>query len=379
MCLGRVSLLVPSFPFSFVASADQFCLPLQFPVRLVMLLLSSSKMNSINRMRKSFERRYVFRRRDFPRSVSLTIEVRSQVDRLQSLVDSLTASPKSVKPSLRSAYGVSDSTDGPPSDLLPTFDLLAHDLTQALVELAFETVLPRQRVGELSFSPRGQNGDTFLEEARQYCQSRSKPSPLVPISLITPSSSSSEASPSSSAFPSHRPNALTTSSFLLRRQSNGGSFLDSLPSTHEMMLASNHYFSIYESSSFVVHHSSYEQQRERLKRGVEDNVELDPSSASIVVAIAAAGLSRMSDRQYKEMGLSGDRTSNVKQWLDVALSALSFAQVRSFSLFHSFPITDVDFDPFLQFPERPTLDGIRTCLVVASVQLVRRDLLLISH
>lgn len=143
-----------------------------------------------------------------------------------------------------------------------------------------------------------------------------------------------------------------------------------------MALASSYYFSTFDPLSTVVYRSSYEQQKEALRRGVEDNVEVDTANASVVVAIAAAGLSKMSDQEYRDMGLSGHRRSNVEHWLNIALSALSLAQVRpSLALSLASPLLIIFFIVVSQFPERANLDGIRACLIIASVQLVRLDFL----
>lgn len=285
---------------------------------------SISRMSTINEVPRSYKPRSALYRR-CRNGTATNRALPRQVDRLQALVDDLASSPKSSKTSFKL-----DSTTGSEVHSLdpsPTFELLAHDLAQGLVEVAFEGVLPQQQSAELSFSPDGRSGAAFIDEARHFSKSRSRPTPLT--SLVTPSTSSSEGSPSSSGFPPLRNFALPAlqSSYSRGRQSVTG-LLESVPAFNDIDIASNHFFGTVDLLVPLVIRSKFEQARDALRRAVEDKSDLGPIPIALVLAVASAGLSKMTELEALERGMAGDRKAMVGKWLDLAVSALSLARVR---------------------------------------------------
>lgn len=213
-------------------------------------------------------------------------------------------------------------------DSSPSFELLAHDLSRALVEIAFDGILPPQQSGELAVVPGAQTAETFIEDARRYCKSRQRPSALVTSSLITPSASSSEVSPSSSFFPPLRAPSISISrnTQLLRTVQNG-SLVEWLPPANDLDKASSHFFSSVDPLVPLFERSRFGQMDDKLRQGAEENGIVDPVSCSLVLAVAAAGLAKMSDHDVAASGIVGDRSTTVGRWLDVALHALSLSKV----------------------------------------------------
>ncbi|GAA6023764.1 hypothetical protein JCM11491_006038 [Sporobolomyces phaffii] len=276
-----------------------------------------------------------------------TKELQAQVDRLQSLVDGLTGSPPKSNRLPVKLDGTTGSTQASLGSS-PTFELLAHDLPQALTELALAGILPPRQFGELCASPLGQDGGAFLEEARHYCNSRQRPAAHAAKSLITPSASSSEPSPSSTMLsPVDPSNPFPLGPSRGPYAQSSGDLADALPSRRDVEVTSRHFFGAVDVVVPLIDRSKYGQSSEMLRHGGEDRSDMNHLAVALVVAVAACGLSKMSDHEAAGAGYSGNRQSTVRKWLEVASSALSLTKLS----------------------EWPTYDGIRAALVIASTKL----------
>jgi hypothetical protein len=219
-------------------------------------------------------------------------------------------------------------------DSSPTFELLAHDLPQALVELALVNILPPQQVGELAMSPASRATGSFLENARSYCKNRLQNSRnLGSTSLITPSASSSEVSPSSSIFPPVRaPQIGDPPSAQLRRTASSGTILESIPPFDDIEKTSSRFFDAIDALVPLVDRSKFVQSNELLRQGFEESADVNLTSVALIVAVASSGLSKMSDQEASTLSLFGNRISTLDRWLDIATSALSLSTVSAVSL-----------------------------------------------
>ncbi|GAA5956159.1 hypothetical protein JCM3765_005477 [Sporobolomyces pararoseus] len=273
-----------------------------------------------------------------------TKELQAQVDRLQAIVDELASSPKSNKTSLR--LDSMTASEEASVDSSPTFELLAHDLPQGLVEVALDGIFPPQQVGELAMSPTSHDSSSFVEDARLYCRSRQQPSLPLASSLITPSASSSEVSPSSSFFPPARTSVVSPSQFLQTRPDF--SLLKSIPSSLDLDKASNHFFNSVNLLVPLFDRAKVKQWSETMQQRNEESADFNPGSVALVVAVSAAGLAKMTEQEALGLVTVEDRPTTLRRWIEVATSALSLSQ----------------------FPEAPTYDGIRTALAIAWILLV---------
>ncbi|GAA5934296.1 uncharacterized protein JCM15063_004532 [Sporobolomyces koalae] len=271
-------------------------------------------------------------------------DLQVQIDRLQTLVD-LIGAPSSKKFGL-GLRQPTDSEDGS-IESQPVFDLLAQDLPQALVELAFDGVLPHQQTGEQAFSPTGRSGIAFVEDAREFCRARNGHAQIGARKLVTPSTSSSEASPSSSVLLPARNVPLPAPA----SSSPNLALLESLPSRAEIEGTTRFFLNSVESLVAIVDHSSIERQHESLRHAIDDNTQINPIETAYVVAVAAAGLSRMSPAECQKLSIFGDRKALLDRWLRVASTALAQSA----------------------FPERATTDTIRAALLIASLRIVSSD------
>lgn len=271
-----------------------------------------------------------------------TKELQAQVDRLQAIVDELASSPKSNRTSLR--FDSMTASEEASIDSSPTFELLAHDYPQSLLEVTLENVLPHQQVGELAASPMGRNADSLVDEARIYCRSAQRKQSTLPLSksLITPSNSSAEVSPSSSFFPPTRTNDAFASR-LLKPQSTV--IAPEIPSQSDLKKASAHFFDAISVLVPLIDRSRWNQISESIQQGSADaSGTLDPASVALVVAVATFGLSRMTDEEASLLSTPDDRPATIARWLEVSASALLLSK----------------------FPEIPTYNGIRAALILAS-------------
>ncbi|GAA5906658.1 fungal specific transcription factor domain-containing protein [Sporobolomyces salmoneus] len=232
-------------------------------------------------------------------------------------------------------------------DPSPLFDLLAYDVPQAFIELALSGVIPNQQAGELSPNLAGQSVESLIEDARRFCKYRPEPPSLVTSSLITPSaSSSSEVSPASSVFPTFK----LPSVVKLGRSSPSGNLVESLPSLADIDKASNYFFDTVDLLVPLIDRTQFNKLKDSLRQAQEENGNVEPISMALILGVATAGLSKMSEFDITKAEISGDRVSLVGRWLEVAYHALSLSKLR----------------------EAPTYDGIRSALVLASVQLSSR-------
>jgi hypothetical protein len=105
----------------------------------------------------------------------------------------------------------------------------------------------------------------------------------------------------------------------------------------EIDLASNYFFSAIDSLTPLIDRSKLAQSVETLRTGIEEKANPDPLSIALVVAVGAAGLSKMTDYETAGAGIRADRRSTIRKWLGVASSALSQTKVRFTSVSWSYP------------------------------------------
>ncbi|GAA5992545.1 hypothetical protein JCM11641_004540 [Rhodosporidiobolus odoratus] len=310
-----------------------------------------------------------------------TKELKAQVDRLQHLLDALSQR----SPSLPSGSGcesslssrarmVSQASASPPDHFgsddeqaeEATFDLHAQDLAEALSELMLNGVMPAQICGSESFAPGGGSGQAFVKEAEQFLLTFTQRLGLstdFPFTVLTPSSNEPPGphSPDIPMRQSHlasssrisSPSALGLSAAVIGVRPSVSHLLDLLSSEADLKTCYKFYVNYVHWYSSPLNLPAIDREWPTFSAALIEPDQairgegIDPLFIATVLGAAASGLASMTNAQAQKPGFPEDRSAIVEQWVRAAMLALVVGR----------------------FMERPSVEGIRAALVLASLYI----------